>query len=369
MQRGTWLALVFACVTALAKKEEHHKAWSSSRGLKLDALSKHRVAKPAGTEMDLSATATKLEVQRLSNPRKNAHQRWFMSLAGVSIGVLLYGAFMYFSGWGKLSSLDAESSLVQASMSEGLEVQGLVQVRPVLFGGAFFKQFSWCPEADKGRSLRIHDVQGKQVAIATGALIRTSEAEEVSDGDEYDCGGELSLLVGTTVWAVLHLNEEVGTNLQMSWPSFKVLTAQGTTYAEVKLLSDAKCIVEGPPPLRRLLMTVVGNFCHNEFFCGDRNIHVWIAQAGTERTRVGAQCETRIETLRTTSGSRRARSYFVSTTGHADTPLVMAVMLGLQEIHTMIVLRQRQSGVADTVVDLGAEDVDEQGEMTKSVNT
>lgn len=362
MPRAFCQVLVLACVTVVAKHQRRHPPSPSKRGILPGPLSKESprsptVAAQEAIEVELSAISNKLEARRLSTPKKQV-RRWCMALSGVLIGVVLFQVFMYFGSRVKVSSLAEES------MSEGGLDQGLVQVRPVFFGGAFFKQFSWCPESDLGRSLRIHDVQGRQVALASGALIRSADSDstEVADDLEYDCRGELCLLVGTSVWATLRLNEDPG-NAATSWPSFKILTAQGTIYAEVKLLSDAKCIVEGPPPLKRRLMTVVGNFCHNEFFCGDRNIHVWIAQAGTERTRVGAQCETRTETLRTNGGSRRARSYFVSTTGHADTPLVMAVMLGLQEIHTMTVLRQRQQGVAES-----AEVLDGGGDMNEMVS-
>lgn len=386
MQGATWLVLMVICVTILAKQGMHHPPTTSTKGLKRGVLSqasasqqtgwlcllqhasqqrsivsRRKVSKQVtrqGMEVDLSMITTKLEAQRSSTSKPMNYHGWLVHLAGISLGVLAYGVFMCFYAWGKPSSLEEESGLVQASMSEaGLAIHGnLVQVRPVFFSGALFKQFSWCPEADVERSLRIHDVQGRQVALAAGALIRSAESTtpEIVDDGEYDYRGELSLLVGPTVWAVLRLSEA---NPQASCPSFQILTAQGSLYAEVKLLSDAKCIVEGPPPLKRRLMTVVGNFCHNDFFCGDRNIHVWIAQAGTERTLVGAQCETRIENLRSSGGSRRARSYFVSTTEHADTPLVMAVMLGLQEVHTMIALNQRQRGTAGDAEDGSAGEV------------
>lgn len=400
----TWQFLVFACLAAFAKQEGRRPLKSSvtgASGVKVSAPRKATVPRQDGVpltaqrrnkatrrratmrliwtgidarEVDLASIEAQRHVKEVHEdapkelstfaiPKELKKARWLIALAGVSIGVLVYGFLMCFCRRSaKLSSLAEESGLLQASMSEGgLEIQGLVQVRPVFFGGAFFKQFSWCPEADVGRSLRIHDVQGRQVALASGALIGSAlSATEVGDSGEDDYKGELSLLVGPKVWALLRHNQDVDMNqasvARARWQSFQVLTAQGTLYAEVKLLSDAKCIVEGPPPLRRRLMTVVGNFCANGFLCGDRNIHVWIAQAGTERTLVGAQCETRSENLRTSAGSRRVRSYFVSTTEHADTPLVMAVMLGLQEIHTLTALSQRQYTVPEEGEDVGRED-------------
>lgn len=394
MHRGTWHILVLACVAANAKHEAGHHPKSSTGTFRPSAsrrgtlarqedvkLTKQQRSKARrrrvmsrqltwtgidtvdGKEIDWAAIHTTThdrevhadapeKISSIRIRREVSHTRWFWAFAGVSIGVIVYGFLMCMCrSAGKQSNLEEESGLLQASISEGgLVVHGLVQVRPVFFGGAFFKQFSWCPEADVGRSLRIHDVQGKQVALAAGSL-----SPLVGDSGEGERNGEIALFVGPTLWAILCRTQDEDANpgrLQ----SFQVLTAQGSLYAEVKLLSDAKCIVEGPPPLKRRLMTVVGNFCHNDFLRGDRNIHVWIAQAGSERTLVGAQCETRTENLRSSGGSRRARSYFISTTEHADTPLVMAVMLGLQEVHTVSALSQPQYSIPEDAEDAAGED-------------
>lgn len=264
--------------------------------------------------------------------------RWQAVLFGIVIGIAAYATTMCVCGGKRPTKGEADL--------ECLDHNGFVNVRNVYFGGALFRQFSWCPAADYGRELRILDVRGRPVAALAGSLIPASQEDAASAEDAATPAEpeilEAQLRVGTKVWATLRRNMATQ-KLNTRRPSFHIHNADGALYVEVRVHSETKCIVQGPPPLRRRVITVVGNFAHNDFLNGDRNIHVWSAQAGTERTLVGAQVETRVESVRTSGGAtRRAQSYFVSTAEHVDTPLIMAVVLGLQEIHAHAPPRRRE---------------------------
>merc|ERR1719207_220600 len=104
------------------------------------------------------------------------HSRWLDALGGVFIGILAYTSITLCCSMSKKASA--------RETGEGIDTMGLVRVRPVYFGGAFFRQFSWCPEADQGSdSMRILDVRGRQVAIVAGSILQNLDGEGAQSSD------------------------------------------------------------------------------------------------------------------------------------------------------------------------------------------
>lgn len=253
-------------------------------------------------------------------------------MAGIGVGIVL-SAFMVClcSGcWQQKTWQPGEAENAGAASF----ANGLVDLPPVYYNGAFFRQFSWCLDAsaiekDTG-ALRVIDVEGRQVVRAVGRLMATPN-------------GEVELQNGLGMpWAVL--KRPVPSKRQGQLWDFRVCTSDGTVLAEVKQRSETKAVVveaalEKDVKQRRL-MTVIGNFGHRVFLTGERSIHVWTSPSGI-RSGLGAQCEVRIEAVRCATGGpggqavvTPVRSFYVSATMSTDAPLILAVLLGLQEVQT-----------------------------------
>jgi len=222
---------------------------------------------------------------------------------------------------------------VSAPRGSALSFAGdLIDLPTVFYGGAFFRQFSWCldpiaidPETG---ALRVLDAEGRQVVQVVGRLMATPN-------------GEVHLLNSAGIpWA--GLKRPVPSRRQGQLWDFRICGAGGAPYAEVKQRSETKAIVVEPPPTQRRLMTVIGNFGHRVFLTGERSIHIWTA--GDDRHVLGAQCEVRVEAVRCSEtqgpGGQHAvtpvRSFYVSATMLVDAPLAMAVLIGLQQVQTRL---------------------------------
>lgn len=251
-------------------------------------------------------------------------------LVGIGVGIALSFLSVCFWGgccrerkWGALS--DAGSSGV-ASIAKGF-----VDIPHVYYNGAFFCQFSWCLDASalekETGALRVLDADGRQVVRAIGRLMATPN-------------GEVQLQNSMCVpWAVL--KRAVPNKRQGQLWDFRVCGSDGAVRAEVKQRSETKAVVVEPAPSQRRLMTVIGNFGHRVFLTGERCVHVWTSLGG-DRPSLGAQCEVRVEAVRCAGGPggqnvvTPVRSFYVSATMSTDAPLVLAVLLGLQEVQTTL---------------------------------
>jgi len=221
---------------------------------------------------------------------------------------------------------------VSAPRGSALSFAGdLIDLPTVFYGGAFFRQFSWCldpiaidPETG---ALRVLDAEGRQVVQVVGRLMATPN-------------GEVHLLNSAGIpWA--GLKRPVPSRRQGQLWDFRICGAGGAPYAEVKQRSETKAIVVEPPPTQRRLMTVIGNFGHRVFLTGERSIHIWTA--GDSQHVLGAQCEVRVEAVRcsevTGQGQHTVtpvRSFYVSATMLVDAPLALAVLIGLQQVQTRL---------------------------------
>lgn len=208
----------------------------------------------------------------------------------------------------------------------------LMDLPTVYYGGAFFRQFSWCLDSSgidpETGALRVLDADGRQVVQVVGRLMATPN-------------GEVQLLnSGGITWA--GLKRPVPSRRQGQLWDFRVYSSGGIPYAEVKQRSETKAVVVEPPPTQRRLMTVIGNFAHRVFLTGERSIHIWTA--GDDRHSLAAQCEVRVEAVRCSEAQgpggqhvvTPVRSFYVSATMLVDAPLAMAVLIGLQQVHTRL---------------------------------
>jgi len=141
---------------------------------------------------------------------------------------------------------------------------------------------------------------------------------------------------------------------------FKVCKANGVPYAEVRQRSETKCLINDAATQRRV-MTVIGNFTYPVFLSGERSIHVWIMQADGQSC-MGAQCEAKLDDadpgeqyLSLASAAESAlpaappRRFYVTTTANADASLVLAVLLGLQDVHRAAARGETAEGTFDTL--------------------
>lgn len=241
---------------------------------------------------------------------------------------------------------------------------GLVQFH---YQGAFFNQLSWTFERGRSRQLELGTSGDKSKSTGTSQRC----AEEGSDtGDrEGDCvtmvrnersqkvahgigrlmstpNGEIhltSLGAGTGgLWCML--KRPAPSRRPGQFWDFKVCKANGVPYAEVRQRSETKCLINDAATQRRL-MTVIGNFTYPVFLSGERSIHVWVMQADGQSC-MGAQCEAKLDdaepgaqysmatsAAESTLPAAHSRRFYVTTTAHADASLVLAVLLGLQDVH------------------------------------
>jgi len=220
----------------------------------------------------------------------------------------------------------------------------LVTMPTVYYGGAFFRQISWSLDAsalDRDGACRVLDADGRQLVRAVGRLMATPNGEVQLQNEE-----------GIT-WAVL--KRPVPSRRQGQLWDFKICDKEGAVFAEVKQRSETKAVVVGPPPSQQRLMSVIGNFGHRVFLTGERCVHVWTAHSG-DRPGLGAQCEVRVEAVRCAEGGPEGqpvvspvRSFYVSATMGCDGTLVLAALLGLQEVQTKLGCAARGDALASSM--------------------
>mmetsp|Transcript_53962 Transcript_53962/g.94656 ORF Transcript_53962/g.94656 Transcript_53962/m.94656 type:complete len:503 (-) Transcript_53962:17-1525(-) len=241
-------------------------------------------------------------------------------LIGIMLGVLLsllaLTAMGYWSGKSKRSPLPPQAPSPNLGLSGGkLE---LVQFN---YHGAFFTQFTWALDGSSGSSdydpVSILS-DNREVGRVLGRLMATPN-------------GEMYVMSAGSTWAILKRPLPNRRQPGQLW-DFKVCRADGTPYVEVKQRSDTKCHVDDAVTQRRI-MTVIGNFTYPVFLSGERKIHVWLTQ-GSSKPTMCAQCESRPEME--TEGlppSSQSRRFHVTTTSDIDASLVLAMLLGLQDVH------------------------------------
>mmetsp|Transcript_126647 Transcript_126647/g.224319 ORF Transcript_126647/g.224319 Transcript_126647/m.224319 type:complete len:494 (-) Transcript_126647:14-1495(-) len=238
-------------------------------------------------------------------------------LIGIMLGVLLsllaLTAMGYWSGKSKRSPLPPQAPSPNLGLSGGkLE---LVQFN---YHGAFFTQFTWALDGSSGSSdydpVSILS-DNREVGRVLGRLMATPN-------------GEMYVMSAGSTWAILKRPLPNRRQPGQLW-DFKVCRADGTPYVEVKQRSDTKCHVDDAVTQRRI-MTVIGNFSWPVFLSGERGIHVWLMH-GSAKPSMCAQCEARPEMESTSSQSRR---FHVTTTPDTDASLVLAILLGLQDVHS-----------------------------------
>jgi len=240
-------------------------------------------------------------------------------MIGVVLGVLL--SLLALTAMGYWSRKPARTSLPgQAPMPNPGLSGGKLDLVQFNYHGSSFKQFSWALEGVSGSSE--HDPvsilsDNKEVARALGRLMATPN-------------GEMYLMSAGSTWAIL--KRPVPNRRPGQFWDFKVCQADGTPYAEVKQRSETKFHVDDAVFQRRI-MTVIGNFTYPVFLSGERSIHIWLTQKSA-RPSMCAQCEARpemeTEELPQASQSRR---FQVTMTSNIDASLVLAILLGIQDVH------------------------------------
>jgi hypothetical protein len=257
----------------------------------------------------------------------------FELILGIGVGIFLSATTAcLWAGCCKSKDKSSTGAAPAPPGSTGGFAGELIDLPTVYYGGAFFRQFSWCLDSSgidpETGALRVLDADGHQVAQVVGRLMATPN-------------GEVQILNSAgTPWA--GLKRPVPSRRQGQLWDFRVYGSGGTPYAEVKQRSETKAIVVEPPPNQRRLMTVIGNFGHRVFLTGERSIHIWTA--GDDRHVLGAQCEVRVEAMRCSEtqgpGGQHVvtpvRSFYVSATMLVDAPLAMVVLIGLQQVHTRL---------------------------------
>jgi len=266
-------------------------------------------------------------------------------IIGILLGILL-SLIAVVVWFGFRWRLKTQPDGLPGIMAAGQPVQGfdggrlgLVQFH---YQGAFFNQLSWTMErggvagardTDRERVTMVLNERSQKVARGVGRLMSTP------NGEMY-----LTSLSGGpgSVWCILKRPAPSRRPGQL-W-DFKVGQANGVPYSEVRQRSETKCLVNDAVSQRRI-MTVIGNFTYPVFLSGERSIHVWITQADGQ-TCMGAQCEAKIEDPDEGEqyGSLEpgaegllpgvpSRRFYVTTTANTDASLVLAVLLGLQDVH------------------------------------
>lgn len=268
---------------------------------------------------DAAVASLALSSSHPANPGVIAHGLELM--IGVVLGVLLSLLALTAMGYWSPKPAARNSSLPgQAPMPNPGLSRGNLDVVQFNYHGSSFMQFSWT--FDGGSHSIEHDPvpilsDNKEVARALGRLMATPN-------------GEMYLTSAGSTWAILKRplpNRRPG----QLW-DFKVCQADGTPYAEVKQRSETKFHVDDAVFQRRI-MTVIGNFTYPVFLSGERSIHIWLTPKSA-RPSLCAQCEARpemeAEELPPSSQSRR---FHVTTTSNVDASLVMAILLGIQDVH------------------------------------
>mmetsp|Transcript_130693 Transcript_130693/g.279477 ORF Transcript_130693/g.279477 Transcript_130693/m.279477 type:complete len:489 (+) Transcript_130693:175-1641(+) len=274
-------------------------------------------------------------------------------LVGIALGVLLSVVATCVCCWPSCRSSQGQADQAPEAAPPGLSGGRLIL--PYLrYNGAHFRQFNWSLEhlGARGGSpvVQVSDSLGQEVARASGRLMATPN-------------GEMHLESRGSVWCVLKRPAPSRRPGQL-W-DFKVCLANGTPYAEVRQMSETKCVVDLASTQRKV-MTVIGNFTYPVFLSGDRSLHVWIVEADGQPT-LGAQVEARsadelkeaagevdkssetaeAQSTATTTvttclgGSEARRRFHATTTATTDASLVLAVLLGLEDVHSAARRRRR----------------------------
>lgn len=172
-------------------------------------------------------------------------------------------------------------------------------------GGLPYRRFNWSLDSGPRGHGPILSAAGDEVASFSGSLLAVPN-------------GEMRLQSDGACWAILGRPTPNLRRPGQLW-DFKVCKADGSPFAVVRQRSEYKCIVEDAATQRRV-MEVVGNFFHPEFMSGERIVQAWLSKEA-----VGAQCQVRPE-----AGRPR---FHVTTSAGADADFVLAVLVGLQDVH------------------------------------
>lgn len=257
-------------------------------------------------------------------------------IIGILLGIL--ASLLALVGWLFCwPRIKAQSGLPATATAAPMHGQGLDGGRLGLvqfhYQGAFFNQLSWSLEGGGGTQTMVLNERSQKVARAVGRLMSTPNGEMYLSSLGGGPGG---------LWCILKRPAPSRRPGQL-W-DFKVCQANGAAYSEVRQRSETKCLVNDASSQRRM-MTVIGNFTYPVFLSGERSIHVWITQADGQSL-MGAQCEAKIEdpdegsqpgswgpAAENALPGAPSRRFYVTTTANTDASLVLAVLLGLQDVH------------------------------------
>lgn len=299
-----------------------------------------------------------LRIRRVNQhePRRQVPY-YFLLLAGTAFGMLLSAVAVAVGcgPWQVRKTEAVEVNHTDKNFNEpGPEIAplglsgGQLQLPYICYNDAYFRQFSWSPERERD-TMSVLDASGREVARSLGRLMATPNGEMYAETE------------GST-WAVLKRPAPSRRPGQL-W-DFKVCARDGLPYAEVRQMSETKCVVDCVSSQRKL-MTVVGNFTYPVFLSGERNIHVWVQQdTHFAQPGLGAQVEATLQSrsvmaeAQTNSGGSsssaepptcakplkdigkecqekqaRTHRFHVTTTAGIDASLVLAVLLGLEDVH------------------------------------
>lgn len=280
---------------------------------------------------------------------------------------------------------------------------GVLEVPCVSHQGVLFNQFNWCPEnRDRKKNIPVLDPKNQTICRVQGDLVRPPHEMLFKS-----TGGRTG---GGTIWAVLtgyrsvtHSSsannspmksddgrEEAAkrTDIQTAGgrrplpggphaeeqqehqqPSrakegslgqaaaansnppklrrFGIFTAKKRLFAEVREVSDVKCIVSLPSGQRSLL--VIGNFNAENFLAGKQTIRVWAtgtsfpgagssggsASSTGEKTGAAAEVVAQCECCMEKYGIEEHPGFYVNTkASDVDACLVMAALMGIYEVQT-----------------------------------
>lgn len=241
-------------------------------------------------------------------------------LFGVLMGIMLAAVLVALGCWPGLGRT-SEPDHMNPNPSATDLAAGRFSLPLIHYEGATFRQFNWTLDSG-GDGVRVLAEDRRQVALASGRLME----------------GELHLRSGTGAWASLREPRRRRGHEQSDLWSFRVFRGDGSHFADVRQKSATTCTAYEPQPSRRKLMTVVGNFGYPQFLNGQRNINIWTHALKGDG--VGAQCESRLEIVEAMSDSEwqptehPVRRFHVSCAANGtDASLVLAVLLGVQEVH------------------------------------
>jgi len=284
-------------------------------------------------------------------------------VVGIIIGTAVSGVIMIVASclWSQKTSSTPPQAAAAAALPKptaagagaaegGGLAEGRLYLRALRHHGASYHRFSWAPDMAGGSSSaaaahvqRIVDSGGQEIACAIGRLMAAPN-------------GEMRLEARGTTWAVLRRAAPSRRPGQL-W-DFKICRADGAPFAEVRQRSDTKCLVDDAMSQLRF-MTVIGNFTYPVFLSGERNINLWITQGDSPPTQA-AQCEAHPEAAVATAVAPAAATeaaaaaavsmessrlrFHVTSTVSADASLIIAVLLGLQDVHQAAVSPSYPSG-------------------------